>query len=64
MIAVLVGLIFIALGLWGLMLWPNDFILAAKGLGPFFTLLSGLIALIAGLASFQSRRIDEKSKKK
>lgn len=54
--AIFVGLIFIALGLWGLSHWLPDFLVVIKGLGPLVLLTSGVLAVVVGLASLGARR--------
>lgn len=62
MIAVLVGLIFIAAGFWGLLRWFGDFMVMVRGLGPISILLGGLVGVLAGISSLQARRKNDGSK--
>jgi hypothetical protein len=54
--AIVVGIVFIALGLAGFLKWFQEFIYVAKGLGPIVLLTSGVLAVIVGIASLGSRR--------
>lgn len=63
MTAVVIGIIFIVLGLWGLVSWLSSFIEVLQGLGPISLLVGGVMALIAGMSSLKTRRRDEKSQK-
>jgi hypothetical protein len=56
MTAIVVGFVFIALGVWGLLNWFQDFVFMLKGLGPITLIVSGLVALIVGLGSFSARQ--------
>jgi hypothetical protein len=62
MVAVLVGLLFIVGGLWGVVRWFPDFMVMLKGFGPVSILIGGVVAFITGIASFQSRRVNDKDK--
>lgn len=53
MLAVILGLIFMALGLWGLIAWWGSFILVLKGLVPVLILFGGFIAVVAGVTSIR-----------
>lgn len=59
MTAVLVGLVFIAGGLWGIARWFPDFMATLRGIGPVSILIGGVVAVIAGLSSFRGGRVDE-----
>lgn len=59
--AIVVGIVFIALGLAGFLNWFQEFIYVAKGLGPIILLTSGVLAVIVGIASLGSRRGNAKS---
>lgn len=45
----LFGLIMVALGLWGVVAWWGLFGLVMRGVVPFFLLVFGLVAIIAGV---------------
>jgi multisubunit Na+/H+ antiporter MnhG subunit len=60
--AVLVGIIFIALGLAGFFCWFQEFLFVLKGLLPVVLLTSGVLALFVGIASITSRRSNGKPK--
>ena len=63
MIAVLVGLIFVVIGAWGIARWFSDFIMVMRGLGPVSVLLGGLVAMVTGFSSLQPRRRGNAEKK-
>jgi hypothetical protein len=63
MTAIFMGLIFILLGFWGILYWLGDLILIVRGLGPVSLLVGGLVSVIAGVASIQSRRKNQKADK-
>jgi hypothetical protein len=63
MIAVLVGLIFVVAGAWGIARWFPDFIIVVRGLGPVSVLLGGLVAVVTGFSSLQPRRRSNAEKK-
>lgn len=56
MMAILIGLVFIALGAWGLFIWFPEFIFVMKGFLSVSLFLGGLISVIAGFASFRPPR--------
>jgi hypothetical protein len=63
MIAVLVGLVFVVAGAWGIARWFSDFVLVVRGLGPVSVLLGGLVAVVTGFSSLQPRRRSNAEKK-
>lgn len=63
MLSILVGLVFIALGISGILAWFPDFLVMLRGFGPLSLLLGGIVAAIMGFASLMRRSTDEKSKK-
>ena len=63
MVAVLVGAVFIGLGIWGIVHWFHEFLIALKGFVPISILIGGVVSLITGLATFQTRAINDKSEK-
>lgn len=54
MLATLVGLIFVAGGLWGMVHWRQELLLVLKGLLPLCAFFGGVVALIVGIASMRS----------
>jgi len=62
MTAIFVGIAFIVFGVWGIINWFQAFIFFVEGVVPLSLLLGGLISMIAGIASVQARRGNEKSK--
>lgn len=63
MIAVLVGLVFVVAGAWGIAHWFPDFVVVVRGLGPVSVLLGGLVAVVTGLSSLPPRRRGNVEKK-
>ena len=53
MLAIVFGLIFMILGLWGLASWWTDFMMVLKGLIPVLFVFGGLLAVIAGVTSIR-----------
>lgn len=51
MLAIVFGLIFMVLGLWGLVSWWADFLTILKGMLPVLFFFGGLLAVIAGATS-------------
>ncbi|OGS18944.1 MAG: hypothetical protein A2219_07950 [Elusimicrobia bacterium RIFOXYA2_FULL_50_26] len=51
MLAIIVGLVFMVLGLLGLLAWWPDFIAVFKGFVPIMIMIGGLIAVVAGATS-------------
>lgn len=56
MTSIIIGFGFIAAGLWGLAVWFQDFVMVLKGIIPISVLLGGIVAVAAGVSSFQTRR--------
>lgn len=54
--AIVIGLFFVAIGLWGLNRWIPEFLALVKGLVPLVFLTSGILAIVVGLTSLGSRR--------
>lgn len=53
MLAVILGLVFVVLGFWGVVAWWVSFKLVLKGLVPAMILCGGLLSVIAGIASIK-----------
>jgi len=51
MLAVILGLIFVAAGGFGVFVWYGDFLVVIKGLMPFTLAVGGVISVIAGVTS-------------
>ena len=67
MLAIIFGLIFMILGIWGVIIWMPDFVNVIKGLVPFMFVCGGLITAIAGasgIAESVDRTNDEIKKEK
>lgn len=62
MLAILVGILFIALGFYGVSLWVDDFMVVVRGFMPFMFAVGGIIAVVAGISSIKDRA--DKSQKK
>lgn len=58
MISVLVGLVFIAVGVWGLALGWDIFLKALKALLPVSFILGGLVAVVFGLSGMKRKKDD------
>jgi hypothetical protein len=53
MLAVIIGLVFMLLGLWGVIAWWGAFIVVLKGLVPAMIVCGGFLAVIAGVTSIR-----------
>lgn len=51
MLRTIVGLVFVVLGICGIISWWSDFGLALRGLVPFVLLVVGLVSIGAGLVN-------------
>lgn len=51
--AVITGLAFVVLGLWGMIGWWSDFVTFLRGSVPFMLCIGGLLAVIAGVTSIK-----------
>lgn len=60
MTAILIGLLFIGAGLCGMVYWFHDFLLVMRGFLPVSIFIGGVVSLIAGIASFETRSPDAK----
>jgi len=56
MTAVIVGLGFIVLGIFGFVHWFVEVLAVLKGFGSLSLIVGGLVAVIAGLSSFRPSR--------
>jgi hypothetical protein len=63
MISILVGLVFIAAGIAGIVRWFPDFLGAVRGLAPLSLLLGGIVAVIVGVGSLSGRKRPNEKKK-
>ena len=45
---IVVGSVFVALGLWGMFVWWASFGLVMRGVLPFFLLAAGLVGVLSG----------------
>ena len=64
MMAVIVGLIFALLGLWGIIHWWGSFVEVLKGSVPVMFLCGGLLAIIAGITAIRDKISTPKSESK
>ncbi len=62
MTAVVIGIIFVVLGGYGLLFWFKDFVTVLRGFLPVSILVGGIVALISGIGSLRPKRSDEKAK--
>lgn len=53
MIAIVLGLVSVILGSWGVYFWFENFIALLKGLLPFSFICGGIIAIVAGTSSLK-----------
>jgi len=60
MVSILVGLVFVGAGFWGLIRWFPDFINFVQGFGPLSLILGGLVAVVVGISSLSFGRSDGK----
>jgi hypothetical protein len=51
--ALIGGLVAVALGVWGILLWTSDFLTVIKGSVPLMIALGGLLAVIAGITTMK-----------
>lgn len=63
MLAIVFGLMFIVLGLWGIIHWLPDVMVIVRGLAPAMFCSGGLLAVIAGIASIRDDMEDRAQKK-
>ena len=63
MISTFVGVIFILLGFWGVMIWFHDFMIVIRGFGALSLVLGGILAIVFGVSSMTPQRTDDKKEK-
>ncbi|MCB4791801.1 MAG: hypothetical protein LHV68_07935 [Elusimicrobia bacterium] len=51
MLAVIFGLLFAIMGIWGIVTWWSDYIIVLKGLVPFMLFCGGIISIIVGISA-------------
>jgi hypothetical protein len=56
MIAVIVGVVFVLLGIWGAVAWFPEVLVIVKGFGSVSLIIGGVVAVIAGMSSLKSMR--------
>lgn len=64
MLAVLFGLVFMALGLFGIVVWRHEFFLVVRGLAPVMILCGGLLAVVAGFSGFRDSLVSRAAVRK
>ena len=62
MLAILVGILFIVVGFYGISFWSHDFITVVRGFMPFMFAVGGVIAIVAGVSSIKDK-LDKNHKK-
>ena len=62
MLAIIVGLVFAVLGVWGVVCWWCDFMTVLKGLVPFMIFVGGCISIVAGFTAIRDAMDDAKLK--
>lgn len=62
MTAVILGIVFILLGLVGMSRWFDELLSTLRGLGPLSLFLGGVVTLVVGLTSFRPTKKSEDSK--
>lgn len=67
MLALVIGLVFVILGIVGLMQWFKEFIMILSGSVPAMLVCGGLLAIIAGITSIkdaaEAKKLEEERKK-
>lgn len=63
MIAIVIGLTFIAVGGFGVLCWFKDFLTILRGVLPLSLVLGGIAAVLTGVSSFQKHRGGDDSSK-
>ncbi len=53
MVALIVGLVFVVFGLWGVVVWRTDFFQVCRGALPAFLLMGGVLAVIIGITAIR-----------
>lgn len=66
MVALIIGLIVVVLGVFGIVTWFGDFILVLKGSVPAMLICGGLLAIVAGITSIkdsiEAKKLEEERK--
>ena len=66
-LAIIIGLLFVVFGLWGVTFWWVDFFSAIKGITPFMFVCGGIITIVVGsttiMDSIKARKIEILNKK-
>lgn len=64
MLAILFGVIFMALGIFGVFTWWSSFMVVLKGLLPFLIIFGGLLSIVAGASKINERAAAKESSDK
>lgn len=59
MTAVIVGIGFIVIGLWGISHWFQPFLFFMRAFVPLSFLLGGVVSLVVGIASLRPNKISD-----
>ena len=62
MTAISIGIVFVLMGLFGMVFWLHEFLIVLAGFGPICFLLGGVMAVLAGVSSFQNSSGGDKEK--
>jgi predicted membrane channel-forming protein YqfA (hemolysin III family) len=63
MTAVSVGIVFVLMGLFGLVVWLHEVLFVLKGFLPLVLCVSGIVALMAGVSTFGQKKSNAAEKK-
>ena len=58
--SVVAGIAVIALGFFGIVNWRQEIAVCIKGFLPLFLILTGVIAVIAGIGNIQDEKLQKK----
>ena len=64
MLAVLFGLMFVAVGLLGIVVWFPSFVEVMKGTMPLLITVGGFISIVMGVSSIKDSKTSAKTDKK
>lgn len=64
MLAVIIGLVFSIIGLWGIISYLPQMAIVAKGLVPFMVFVGGCISIVAGITAIRDSLDEGKAKNK
>jgi hypothetical protein len=58
MLAIVVGLMFAGIGVWGVAVWYSDFIVVVRGIVPVLLFCGGMLSVVAGITSLKDQSDD------